>query len=211
MENIIDFLIKEGYISSNENDKSTVKEVIDSWIDSFTGITQFVHIELISETEVQLKIWVFNSFKRFLNKNTHSSLFLKSLGSPSDNEHFIDLLMFYFATNHRIGWSDGIGAKNIGKFAIIATSILSKTEGQKVSIFRSFKKAIEFKIRRPNYIHSIYSIRNRNSTIKVSLGSTPASELSDILSDLSIIYRKMGGSGLDFSMNGVKMEEEVSS
>lgn len=42
-------------------------------------------------------------------------------------------------------------------------------------------------------------------SILIDPGSAPAEEIADILSDLSVLYRRIGGSGIDFTPEGVRM------
>ena len=39
-------------------------------------------------------------------------------------------------------------------------------------------------------------------TVEVALGTSPMEVVSDLLSDISILYRKMGGSGINFTPEG---------
>lgn len=39
-------------------------------------------------------------------------------------------------------------------------------------------------------------------TINIIIGTSPQEEVSDLLSDISILYRKMGGSGINFTPEG---------
>lgn len=45
-------------------------------------------------------------------------------------------------------------------------------------------------------------------TYTVDPGTAPPEDIADVLSDLSILYRKMGGSGINFSLKGIHIVEE---
>ena len=45
-------------------------------------------------------------------------------------------------------------------------------------------------------------------SITVDPGTAPPEDIADVLSDLSILYRKMGGSGINFSLKGIHIVEE---
>lgn len=47
--------------------------------------------------------------------------------------------------------------------------------------------------------------------IEVNSGDATPEEIAEILSDISILYRRMGGSGLNLSVEGVKEKKEVTS
>jgi hypothetical protein len=47
------------------------------------------------------------------------------------------------------------------------------------------------------------SVETHPLSVTVDTGSASAEEIADILSDLSVLYRRMGGSGIDFTPQGV--------
>lgn len=57
----------------------------------------------------------------------------------------------------------------------------------------------------------IENIEQKKLLIEVNAGSATPEEIADILSDISILYRKMGGSGINLSIEGVKERKEVES
>ncbi|MEM7573073.1 MAG: hypothetical protein AAF433_09240 [Bacteroidota bacterium] len=48
-------------------------------------------------------------------------------------------------------------------------------------------------------------------SIKISSGTAPSEIIADFLSEISLLYSKMEGSGINFSFEGVKLHENVDS